>query len=278
VFKRTPEAKSIWIQMEKMEKTFLDFLLVPSPRPTLASLMPYFTDLCDTLEYLQTTYKFNHRDMKPDNLMVKDGKIKLIDFGYSILTFGGKIYSGTSVGGYERYYFSKHLDLILMSLFLRFRIMPPGRGVIRNFFSPPNDSGRFFIFLNNVLANLPGDKVKLTDYIVSMNSAVTKKEVDLSGEILGLNSTDAQKLREFKGRAGLDFWLIGYNWKGEYLDNQFAFPFATPMGFLDLYKKLVNGDEDYESFVKRTLSKKPGGYTNKHRIRKNKKTRRRFYN
>jgi hypothetical protein len=279
VFKRTPEAKSIWIQMEKMEKTFLEFLLPPSPRPTLASLLPYFKDLCETLEYLQETYKFNHRDMKPDNLMIKDGKIKLIDFGYSILTFGGKTYSGTSVGGYERYYFSKHLDIILMSLVLRFRIKPTVNRPYHKFFAPQGDSLKFFMFLNDVLTNIP-NKVKLSEY-ASINSK-EKKELDLSGAILNLYSNNSQKLREFKGRAGLDFWLIGYNWKGEYLDNQFTFPFATPMGFLELYKKLLKpdeeADEDYASFVQRKLYTKSGGFTNKRRIRKNRKTRRRFYN
>ena len=90
VFKRTPEAKSLWIQMEKMEQTFLD--LITTTKPSLEILKPYFSDLCNTLEYLQTTYLFNHRDMNPDNLMIKKGKIKLIDFGYSILTFNGKIH------------------------------------------------------------------------------------------------------------------------------------------------------------------------------------------
>lgn len=274
IFKRTPESESIWIQMEKMEQTFLDFITAPPPaqRPTFEILRSYFTDLCNTLEYLQTTYKFNHRDMKPDNLMIKEGKIKLIDFGYSIITFNGKNYSGTTSGGYSQYYFSKHIDLILMALFLRDKFTPNKEKplAIVKYIAPPKASQNFIhFFINKVLTNRERTTITLTDYDITPGAnTVEKKQIHLSKRILDYES----RLASFKGRQ--QDWQIGYNWNGQYLDDQFEFPFATPMGFLDLYEKFVTGDPNYESFVESTLSKKTGGSTKKLKVRKNRRTRR----
>jgi hypothetical protein len=57
--------------------------------------------LSDALHYLHTTYEFNHRDLKADNIMYKtrpDGsyQFRFIDFGLSCMTWNGVKFSGAS--------------------------------------------------------------------------------------------------------------------------------------------------------------------------------------
>lgn len=50
-------------------------------------------ELGETLARLRTAYGFSHRDLHVGNIMVSaDGHLRLIDFGYSCLTYGGQTY------------------------------------------------------------------------------------------------------------------------------------------------------------------------------------------
>jgi ankyrin repeat protein len=62
-------------------------------------ILNVLSQVCIMLSFLFTTLKFNHRDLKTDNIMVnlsKTGTVKvyLIDFGYSCLHYGNLIIEG----------------------------------------------------------------------------------------------------------------------------------------------------------------------------------------
>jgi serine/threonine protein kinase len=86
------------IVMEKCEGTARD-LFKSNPDPEIR--LDYYEQVAKILQRLEP-YKFNHRDLKSDNIMYKTdpttGKrtFLLIDFGFSCLTVDGKTYAGTS--------------------------------------------------------------------------------------------------------------------------------------------------------------------------------------
>lgn len=65
--------------LDEMENLYRkrDYIVEPS---VLAS---YFTDLLLGLQNLHDEYQIAHRDIKPANLVLADGTVKYIDFGYS---------------------------------------------------------------------------------------------------------------------------------------------------------------------------------------------------
>jgi len=81
-----------YIVSERMEETFLSLFV--DPPPIINTLLKQMlVQLCTILEILYDRLKFNHRDLKPDNIMYvkRDGKfmIRLIDFGFSCLEYRG---------------------------------------------------------------------------------------------------------------------------------------------------------------------------------------------
>lgn len=67
--------------MELAEITLKD--LIGTLEPQLA--LKYFRDICRGVSYLHRT-NFIHKDLKPGNILIKDGVAKLSDFGLSIQT------------------------------------------------------------------------------------------------------------------------------------------------------------------------------------------------
>jgi len=50
---------------------------------TFEELVPIFTRIYEVLSYFRHKYNFHHGDLHPENIMFKDGTIKIIDFGHS---------------------------------------------------------------------------------------------------------------------------------------------------------------------------------------------------
>ena len=82
-----------YIVTERMEHTFLD-LLQSEEANLLDTIVPdCIQQISTSLQFFGKHLQFNHRDLKPDNIMCirKGGNyvFKLIDFGYSCLTWKG---------------------------------------------------------------------------------------------------------------------------------------------------------------------------------------------
>jgi serine/threonine protein kinase len=92
-----PRTNEYAIVMERCEGTAED-LFLSNPDPELR--LQYFEQVAKILQKLEP-YRFNHRDLKSDNVMYKrdptTGKYTflLIDFGFSCITLDGKKYAGT---------------------------------------------------------------------------------------------------------------------------------------------------------------------------------------
>jgi len=87
-----------YIIMEKMDYT-LKYLLGNGGHDS--QYCDYIRQISSILKILYEKLNFNHRDLKTDNIMYKSGKsyngLKLIDFGYSCITYKGlKIFHNTT--------------------------------------------------------------------------------------------------------------------------------------------------------------------------------------
>jgi serine/threonine protein kinase len=83
------DSKNLYIVSERLEANVADFL--KNTVPTTDFIKTTIVHLSKILEILYDKIKFNHRDLKPDNIMFKmiDKKInvRLIDFGFSCLKY-----------------------------------------------------------------------------------------------------------------------------------------------------------------------------------------------
>lgn len=70
-----------YIVSEAMEKTVLQEMNYS--KMTAGKLRSYIVQLSKILQHLYELEHFNHRDCKLDNLMIKNNKVRLIDFGIS---------------------------------------------------------------------------------------------------------------------------------------------------------------------------------------------------
>ena len=104
-----------FIRTERMINT-LDYIIQSKNKIQNNTLLPeYITQIATILQFFGTTLKFNHRDLKGDNIMyrMQRGKpeMKLIDFGFSCLEWKGLKIHGSLYFSELRTCFKKDRDL-----------------------------------------------------------------------------------------------------------------------------------------------------------------------
>jgi serine/threonine protein kinase len=87
------DSYTLYIDMEPNPHKFDDWIN-SLPRPLdLRSFGHILIQLGQTLDHLRRTYAYSHRDLHTGNIMLSDTfQLKLIDFGFSCLTYGGNTY------------------------------------------------------------------------------------------------------------------------------------------------------------------------------------------
>lgn len=99
------------IRTEIMRNTLGNFITNMEVEETIDFVSNAFIQLSIIMEFLQKKLQFNHRDMKPDNIMytrkvVETGDevrlFRIIDFGFSCITWNGLQIAGTSYFEHHR--------------------------------------------------------------------------------------------------------------------------------------------------------------------------------
>lgn len=80
------EAGELYYTMPYIEGKTLKELLRTLPAPTIASLLPIYVSICQTIHYAHSQ-KIIHRDLKPENILVGNfGEVIILDWGLAQLS------------------------------------------------------------------------------------------------------------------------------------------------------------------------------------------------
>jgi len=150
----------------------------------VVSLLPMFLQLQQILEYLQTTYSFQHHDLHYKNVMFSKDFIKIIDFGMSTLTWNGVLYAlptNRDNPSYDLYLFFASILTWLSEAFSK----EDGKFITSLFYNPNADEGKedyydFYTYVQEVLDGEEGEET--TDHFYADAIAVWSRT---AVEILG---------------------------------------------------------------------------------------------
>ena len=78
------------LKLEYIETTLFSTL---TDATRFEDFVPILKHIHHVLMYFREKYNFHHRDFHAENIMLKDGKIKIIDFGFACITYCGKTFS-----------------------------------------------------------------------------------------------------------------------------------------------------------------------------------------
>lgn len=119
----------IAIVMEKLDITLWDHLDKDTLDDTMSTAIAAvsFYQICNLLDFLGTTLRYNHRDLKINNVMVSPSTTTsstlcrtphfhtyIIDFGMSRMDYKGHVFAGTSSLFYDNHYNPTH-DLLFIT-------------------------------------------------------------------------------------------------------------------------------------------------------------------
>lgn len=109
------ETERAFLRTERLEQTAYTYINDHSPEENDKIVPAMLTQISKILYRFGRRFQFNHRDLKTDNIMFRtvDGKIrfKLIDFGYSCITWRGLNISGNGYFSARKTCFRTDRDL-----------------------------------------------------------------------------------------------------------------------------------------------------------------------
>jgi hypothetical protein len=103
------------IKLERLPITLKDYIATKGPSK---EILNFLKDLVNLIFYLRNRYKFQHCDLKYDNIMIKDGHVKLIDFGLGRMVLDGHIYMPDGED-------TQDMDMDLLMLFAHLKAFDP---------------------------------------------------------------------------------------------------------------------------------------------------------
>lgn len=133
---------NIYIFMEAMDETVRSYIGLESP-PAPNIMIDIILQLAIILSHLHRLDHFNHRDLKSNNIMIKNGMMRLIDFGFSCL---GKDHLKIDATNGKRFRICEKKDRDMSSFFYNM--------LLYNYKNPKNPLG---IVMRRLLGETPNE-------------------------------------------------------------------------------------------------------------------------
>jgi serine/threonine protein kinase len=103
------------IKLERLPITLKDYIETKGPSK---EILAFLKDLVNLIFYLRNAYRFQHCDLKYDNIMIKNEQVKLIDFGLGRMILDGDTYIPEGED-------TQDLDIDLLMLFAHLKVFDP---------------------------------------------------------------------------------------------------------------------------------------------------------
>lgn len=103
------------IKLARLPITLKDYIATKGPSK---EILIFLKDLVNLIFYLRNTYRFQHCDLKYDNIMIQNGQIKLIDFGLGRMVLDGDTYIPDGED-------TQDMDMDLLMLFAHLKVFDP---------------------------------------------------------------------------------------------------------------------------------------------------------